>query len=159
MTIARSAFPLNVDTVEAAVYELRARGLRVSSARRIVLEWLFASGGPASAEQIAEGVAGRVPRSDLASVYRNLETLEQVGLVRHVHLGHGPGLYELARSAQEYLVCESCDAVVAVDPGQLDEVRALLRERFGYEARFGHFPIVGLCAHCAHSDPKGASHA
>ena len=159
MTIARSTLALTVDDVDSAVDELRARGLRVSAARRLVLEALFATGGPASAEQIAAGVAGRVPRSDLASVYRNLETLEQVGLVRHVHLGHGPGLYELARSAQEYLVCESCDAVVAVDPGQLDEVRALLRDRFGYEVRFGHFPIVGLCALCAHSDPKGASHA
>ena len=32
-------------------------------------------------------------RCDLASVYRNLETLEDAGLVRHMHLGHGPGLY------------------------------------------------------------------
>ena len=54
---------------------------------------------------------GRVPGSDLASVYRNLETLEEVGLVRHVHLGHGPGpLRARGRDAREYLVCESCDA-------------------------------------------------
>ena len=116
MTSARTSPSISVDSVEAAVDELRARGLRVSSARRLVLETLFAARGPVSAERIADGVAGRVPRSDLASVYRNLETLEQVGLIRHVHLGHGPGLYELARSAQEYLVCESCDAAVAVEP-------------------------------------------
>ena len=72
------------------------RGLRVSAARRLVLEALFAAERPVTAEEIAAGLDGRLPASDLASVYRNLETLEELGLVRHVHLGHGPGLYALA---------------------------------------------------------------
>jgi len=42
------------------------------------------------AERIATGA-----RLDLTSVYSNLEALEQHGLVRHVPLGHGPGLYAL----------------------------------------------------------------
>ena len=50
-----------------------------------------------SAEELAAGLGGRVPRSDLASVYRNLETLERHGVVRHVHLGHGPGLLRPGR--------------------------------------------------------------
>jgi Fur family ferric uptake transcriptional regulator len=90
-------------------------------------------------------------------VYRNLESLEQLGLVRHVHLGHGPGLYALAGPAREYLVCESCDATIAVDESQLDDVRDLLKARFGYEAHFSHFPIVGLCAACA-AEPAPSAH-
>jgi Fur family ferric uptake transcriptional regulator len=148
MTVARQTPPVHVETVEEAVEVIRDRGLRVSAARRLVLEALFAAGGPVSAERIADGVAGRVPRSDLASVYRNLETLEQLGLVRHVHLGHGPGLYALAAPAREYLVCESCAATVGLDEPELHDVRDLIRERFGYEAHFGHFPLVGLCPDC-----------
>lgn len=121
----------------------------MSAARRLVLEAFFAADGPVSAEQIADGLGGRFPRSDLASVYRNLETLAELGLVRHFHPGHGPGLYALAGPEREHLVCESCGAVMAVAPGEMDEVRSLIRERFGYEARFGHFPIVGLCKRCA----------
>jgi Fur family ferric uptake transcriptional regulator len=139
---------LSATNVEAAVEALRERGLRVSAARRLVLEALFSAEGPLSAERIAEGLEGRLPRSDLASVYRNLETLEEVGLVRHVHLGHGPGLYALAAPEHEYLVCESCHAVRSVASEELDEVRARVRERFGYEARFAHFPLVGLCPDC-----------
>ena len=86
---------------------------------------------------------------DIASVYRNLETLEEVGLVRHVHLGHGPGLYvRSSAGAHEYLLCDACGAVVDVEPKQLDGVRDLIREQFGYEARFTHFPIAGLCPEC-----------
>jgi len=152
MTVASRTPPLAAGSVDEAEAILRQRGLRASSARRLVLETLFAAGAPLSAERVAEGVIGRVPRSDLASVYRNLERLQEVGLVRHMHLGHGPGLYVLAGSAHEYVVCESCDAMLAVDPAQLDGVRAAVRERFGYLASFGHFPIVGLCPECARQE-------
>jgi Fur family transcriptional regulator, ferric uptake regulator len=136
--------------VESAVGALRSNGMRISAARRLVLEALYAAQGPISAEQIADGLSGRLPRSDLASVYRNLDTLEQLGLVRHCHLGHGPGRYlPTGRSEREYLVCDSCETVSAVEPGRMDAVRALIRERFGYEAHFTHFPILGLCADCA----------
>jgi Fe2+ or Zn2+ uptake regulation protein len=136
--------------MDAAVEALRSHGLRVSAARRLVLETLFAAEGPIPADRIADGLAGRLPRSDLASVYRNLETLETVGLVRHFHLGHGPGLYGLTGADErEYLVCDSCGTVTTVDPQQMDPVRSLIEERFGFEARFSHFPILGLCARCA----------
>ncbi|MGH3041870.1 MAG: Fur family transcriptional regulator [Gaiellaceae bacterium] len=150
MTLANLSPPIVVEDVDAAVAALRERGLRVSAARRLVLESLFAAEGPISAERVAEGVTGRVPRSDLASVYRNLETLEGLGLVRHVHLGHGPGLYALVTDAEkEYLVCESCDTVRAVAAAELDAARESIQEVFGFHARFGHFPIVGLCPACA----------
>jgi Fur family ferric uptake transcriptional regulator len=127
---------------------VRGRGLRLSSARRLVLEALFAAERPATADEIAGGLGGRVPRSDLASVYRNLETLEQLGVVHHVHAGHGPGLYALARG-REYLLCERCGELRAVRPAALEPVRQALREAFGYEARFTHFPLVALCGECA----------
>ena len=148
MTVASRTPVLTAESVDDAEAILRERGLRASTARRLVLETLFAAGAPLSAERVAEGVLGRVPRSDLASVYRNLERLQEVGLVRHMHLGHGPGLYVLAGSAQEYLVCESCDSMLAVDPSRLDGVRAAIRDGFGFQASFGHFPIVGLCPGC-----------
>jgi Fur family ferric uptake transcriptional regulator len=149
MTLANPSTPVVVEDVDAAVAALRERGLRASAARRLVLEALFAADGPVSAERIADGVAGRVPRSDLASVYRNLETLEELGLVRHVHLGHGPGLYALvAEAAHGYLVCESCDAVRPIASDELIHVRRCIRDAFGFHARFSHFPIVGLCPEC-----------
>jgi Fur family transcriptional regulator, ferric uptake regulator len=150
MTVPALGPSVPVDNVEAAFEALRARGLRLSAARRLVLETLAAAEAPLTAEQAAAGVSGRVPSSDLASVYRNLETLEELGLVRHVHLGHGPGLYALARADErEYLVCEACEAVRAVPGSELDPVRDVIRAAFGFEARFTHFPIVGRCPDCA----------
>ncbi len=136
--------------LRSATAMMRERGLRVTAARRLVLEALLAADGPMSAEQIAEGIGGRVSSSDIGSVYRNLQALQEIGLVRHVHLGHGPGLHALAVAGeQEYLTCERCADFRAVAPEQLDAVRELIQHEFGYRASFVHFPIVGLCASCA----------
>ena len=150
MTASHTAPPLAVTDMKGALAAMRNRGLRASSARRLVLEALFAAEGPVSAEELAGGLGGRVTTSDQASVYRNLETLEAIGLIRHFHLGHGPSLYVLAdRGGREYIVCERCRAMRSVPPSELDPVRDALRSGFGYEAGFSHFPIVGLCPACA----------
>ncbi len=139
-----------VEDLSSAMALMRGRGMRVSAARRLVLEALLAADGPMSAEQIAEGIGGRVPSSDIGSVYRNLQALEEVGVVRHVHLGHGPGLHALAVTGErEYLTCERCADYRAVPPQALDAVRDLIQSQFGYRASFIHFPIVGLCDGCA----------
>jgi Fur family ferric uptake transcriptional regulator len=133
------------DDLDDAVQALRESGLRLSTPRRLVLEALFASTGPVAAGDLARELG-----LDESSVYRNLELLEQRGLVRHVHLGHTAGLYTLAGADDtEYLYCERCGNATAVTPDRLDPVREQIRDEFGYTARFTHFPIVGLCAQCA----------
>ncbi|MGH2916273.1 MAG: Fur family transcriptional regulator [Solirubrobacteraceae bacterium] len=150
MSDAPDVSPVVVQDADEAIARLRASGLRLSTARRLLIEALFAADGPVSAPHLARSL-----RIDESSVYRNLELLEQHGLIRHVHLGHGPGLYVLAgRTDAEYLYCQSCARVTAVPPAQLDPVREQIRERFGYAARFTHFAIVGLCAECAPAGPR-----
>ena len=74
--------------LEDAIRSLRDSGLRLSTPRRLVLEALFAADGPVSATQFS-----RTLSLDESSVYPNLELLERRGVVRHIHLGHSPGLY------------------------------------------------------------------
>jgi Fur family transcriptional regulator, ferric uptake regulator len=150
MTVSSITRPLQFQGPATVLNALRGHGLRISTVRRVVVHTLFAAEGPVSAEEIAAGLDGDRTRLDLASVYRNLETLEELGVVRHFHAGHGPGRYVLAGDGErEYLACERCGEVVEVERDGLDVVRAEIRERFGYEARFTHFPIVGLCPQCA----------
>ena len=149
MTVPHRTPPLAAQSVENAVDLLRTKGLRVSSARRLVIEALFAAGRPLTAEEIAAGLEGWLPSSDLASVYRNLDTLEELGLVRHFHVGHGPGRYALASAGElEFVTCEHCGAFETVPAGRLDAARELIERETGYRPRFSHFPIVGTCAKC-----------
>jgi Fur family transcriptional regulator, ferric uptake regulator len=149
--VGRSPFrqPVQVEDLEGALRALRESGHRVTAARRMMLEALFEAEGPASADYLARTVGGRSTPLDSASVHRNLAQLEELGLVRHVHIGHGPGLYALVGAQREYIACERCGRVTSVEPAKLDSVRRSIRRRFGYEARFSHFPILGLCRNCA----------
>ena len=148
MTIASEHPDLHARNLPAAIAALRAGGLRVSAARRAVLEALFAAEGPATAEELASGLNGRLPVSDLASMYRNLETLEELGLVRHVHFGHGAGRYVLsAASGCGYVACHRCGAFTELDDATVAALRDGI-EHTGFVARFTHFPVVGLCPDC-----------
>jgi len=150
VTISPTRPAIAAPDVETAIAAVRTRGLRISAARRLVIEALYAAPGPVSAADLAGGLDGRQTPLDLASVYSNLEALEALGLVSHVHRGHGPGLYALRdRTESDYLECERCGAFRAVRPSVLAGARAAIREATGYHARFNHFPIIGLCESCA----------
>jgi Fur family ferric uptake transcriptional regulator len=132
----------------SAVQVIRDRGLRVTASRRLVIEALYRADRPVTAEEIASGMYGSSPPCDLASVYRNLETLESEGLVRHMHLGHGPGLYAPAAEAEEYATCERCGRSGAIPAAALPAIRAAVRAAVGYAASFAHTPLTGLCPVC-----------
>jgi Fur family transcriptional regulator, ferric uptake regulator len=148
MTVAPRSQPLAFHSIEDVAEALRRQGGRLTTPRRLVLQALFEAGELVSAERIAAGTDTGVAL-DLSSVYRNLERLEELGVVRHIHIGHGPSVYGLLEHGErEYLVCEVCGRVTAADAEQLDRVRAVIRKEFGYEARFTHFPIHGRCSEC-----------
>jgi len=146
MTVSSQTRPLAPASVTSALGILRADGRRISVARRLALEALFAAEGPVSAEEIAE----RLPRCDLAALYRNLDVLSAAGLVEHVHVAHGPGRYVLTgRGGEGWVACEGCHRLQRLDRSQAAQLRAAIRAATGHEPSFGHFPLVGRCEGCA----------
>jgi Fe2+ or Zn2+ uptake regulation protein len=138
-------------TLDAAVANVRAHGLRASAARRLLLAALVAAERPVTAEAIARGLDGRVMPSDVASVYRNLDALECIGVVRRLRAWHGAALFTLAGGDDGgYVACERCGDIRVADPCALAAVRATVRAALGYEVSFTHVPLVGVCAACAH---------
>jgi Fur family ferric uptake transcriptional regulator len=151
MTASPDVPPRALGSLAEAIASLRDAGLRVSTPRRLVLEALFAAEGPVSAAHLAHALS-----LDESSVYRNLELLEQRGVVRHIHLGHSPGLYVLSAPEEvEYLYCERCERVTALPPGRLDGLRERIRAELGHHVRFKHFALVGTCAACAEVPAPG----
>jgi Fur family ferric uptake transcriptional regulator len=148
MTVPHRTEALAAPSLTAAVVALRTRGMRVSGPRRALLETLYGATGPLTAEELAGAL-------DLASVYRNLDALEAVGLVRHVHVGHGPGLYALAdRRDRGYAACEACGRHAALGEEALAAIRDAVQAATGFTSDFSHFPIVGSCPDCA-AEPGG----
>jgi Fur family ferric uptake transcriptional regulator len=135
--------------VMRALSTLHDHGLRATAARRLVLEALAAAPGPLTVAQVASGLDGRFPPSDLGSAYRILDMFERIGIVRRVHLGMGPLRYALhALDEPEYLLCERCGATRAIDARLLDDIRRQIDLRFGLKPSFTSYPVAGLCRGC-----------
>lgn len=120
---------------------------RSGRARRQVLSALQAFDHPVSAEELA----GHVPGVHLSSVYRALSVLEDDGVVTHVHLGHGPAVYQLssAVAAVRHLVCDTCGRQLTVPAGVFADVARTLEEEYEFVLDAGHFAVVGHCTACA----------
>lgn len=127
---------------------LRARGGRITTGRRAILEAFLGTGGHVTAEALTDRVQADQPDVAESTVYRFLDELERLGVVDHVHLGHGPAVYHLASDAHHHLVCDACGAVVEVPEAVFTDLRGRLKEDFGFSLQPRHFAVTGRCRAC-----------
>ena len=105
--------------------------------------------GHATPEEVAERVRKTHPGINLSTVYRNLETLENVGLVQHTHLGHGGATYHAAEELTHlHLVCGKCGAVGDAPIDTAAPFVNTLIDDYGFKTDVTHFAIYGTCAKC-----------
>jgi len=135
---------------ESLARMLRSRGLRMTPQRGRILE-AVADLGHATPEAVAESVrASCDPAPSLSTVYRTLETLEELGVLSHTHLDHGPPSYHLAAHADHiHLVCVECGAVQEDSMDVVEPLAQRMRERHGFVVDPRHLTMHGLCARCA----------
>jgi Fur family transcriptional regulator, ferric uptake regulator len=144
-------------SVEEVIGLVRARGGRATSAKRILLEVLFADDRHLSAEQLGEAVQARAPDVHMTTIYRNLEDLQSLGVVVHTHLGHGPVTYQLAAHAHAHLVCSDCGTRMTAPDELFQGLAGSVRAALGFEIDPHHFAIFGRCAACViRSGPASA---
>lgn len=138
-----------MDGIDDVFARVREAGGRVTSAKRAVVT-VVSSNADAhlTAEQIAERVIRQLPDTHLSTVYRILNDLETLGIVRHVHLGHGPSTYHLAADHHHHAVCESCGAVVELPADLYDDVAARISSDHGFALDVPHFALAGRCRSC-----------
>lgn len=134
--------------------ELRAKGYRLTPQRQLVLE-AVGEIGHATPEEIASAVRRTASGLSISTVYRTLELLEGLGLVRHSHLGHGAPTYSLAAQDDHvHLVCRSCEGVQEVPADLIGDVVARLAADVGFAVDVGHSSLFGRCRECHNTLPS-----
>lgn len=131
------------DEIEAA---LRSAGHTVGSTRRTIVDAIRRKDAGFTAEELADELAP-IHRT---TVYRTLAILEEIGVVHHIHLSHGPAIYErtVLAGSLRHLVCEVCGRHLSVPAGVFDQANRTLRRDFDFELEGAHFAIVGRCSRC-----------
>lgn len=135
---------------------LHQRGLRMTPQRQLVLDAVRAL-GHATPEQICTQVQLAAPAVNITTVYRTLDLMERIGLLRHTHLGHGAPTYSEQEHQHVHLVCHACGTVAEAPRDLLDELTSRLRGKSGFELDVTHVALSGLCRTCRDAPPVDVS--
>ena len=117
--------------------------------RQLILDAIASMRGHISVDQVYRQVSERYPDVNITTVYRTLEVLEELGLVRHTHFHDGVAQYQRTDEApHHHMVCTSCGADAELDLAILAPLAEELRRRYGFDADLTHTAIVGVCRDC-----------
>ena len=121
--------------------KMRGAGYKATPQRTAVLRALIAE-----QHQSLEEIRARCPEVGLVTVYRTLDLLNELGLVRRLDLGDG-ARYELAEDHHHHMICESCVDISEFDECPLDPT-LLPVENSDFEIRSHSLEVYGRCAVC-----------
>ncbi|KAA2260174.1 transcriptional repressor [Solihabitans fulvus] len=99
-------------------------------------------------EQICQRVQQTAPTVNITTIYRTLDLLERLSLVRHTHLGHGAPTYSVSDHEHVHLACHRCGRIDEVPCEVLGDLGGTLRAEFGFQLDASHLALSGTCRDC-----------
>lgn len=126
---------------------LHRHGMRMTPQRQLVLDAVREL-GHATPEQVCRRVQRTAPTVNITTVYRALDLLEELKLLRHTHLGHGAPVYSVDEHEHVHLVCHRCGSVTEVPCTSLNGLARQLDENYGFTLDSTHLALSGTCFDC-----------
>jgi Fur family ferric uptake transcriptional regulator len=136
---------------DGALARMRSESGRSGGARRVVVEFLGREDCCLSAQEIHDGVRAAGARVGIASVYRALEGLDELGLVQRVDLGDGISRFERVDPRGDHhhhLVCGDCGKVEPFEDSALEQALERVAGGRGYEVAAHDVVLRGACGDC-----------
>jgi len=132
--------------------QLRARGLRWTPQRRTLIDVLSRADGHVTGAELIERCRGIDPTTIPSTVYRTLNVLEDLGLLRHSHGADGREEFHVQPVATHgHLHCRSCGTTWEVPAEEAAVIVDALQERRGFAVDLSHLSISGQCGVCSGS--------
>ena len=128
---------------------LREKGYRLTPQRELVLRAVDRL-GHATPDEVLHAVREDSRAVNISTVYRTLELLEGLGMVRHTHLSdRAPTYHSTSTPDHAHLVCRGCGKVTEASPQVTGPLVEALENVHGFRADLGHLAVFGICGDCA----------
>ena len=133
--------------------ELKKKGYKLTPQWRAIVDTIVDSEGKhLTAEEIYDEVKKKCPEIGLATVYRTILLLEEIGIVSRLHLNDGCSRYELVHSDERHrhhhLICNDCNSVIEVEDDLLDELEESIEKNYGFKIMDHSVKFYGICKEC-----------
>jgi Fur family ferric uptake transcriptional regulator len=137
-----------VTTISGLRERLKKAGYKLTPARRAVIEVLESNRDHLSHNEILNEGQKLYARLSRATVYRTMETLVELNLVRSIYLNDPTQRFMSAAGGHHHLICTNCDAVLEFDHCTVDQLSRDLAEKFNFQVRNHLLEFQGLCENC-----------
>lgn len=127
----------------------RALGLAVTHQRTLIYRELLATGEHPTPESVYERVREQIPSISLGTVYKNIKTFLDAGLVREVSLHHGTQRLDPNTEPHHHLVCTRCRRIFDLPTSAVDPPKLKSRLKSGFRVEKTSIELLGSCAECA----------
>jgi len=133
--------------------DLKKKGYKLTPQRRAIVNTIIENEGKhLTTEEIYDEVKKGCPEIGLATVYRTILLLEELGIIYKLDLDDGCARYELAHEGEthrhHHLVCNVCGKVLEVEDDLLEVIENKIEETYNFKILDHSVKFYGICNDC-----------
>jgi Fur family peroxide stress response transcriptional regulator len=141
--------PVIVMRVNEMLTKLKEHSFRITPQRLAVLEVLAASEGHPTVEQIHEQVKTDFPTTSLATIYKTVSLLKELGEVLELGFANGSNRYDGSKPyPHPHLICTRCNTIIDPDLSSLQDLKKELMDETGFVITTHRLDFFGICREC-----------
>jgi Fur family transcriptional regulator, ferric uptake regulator len=133
----------------SCVTTLKAKGLKLTPQRMLIVEIIHHDTGHLTAEEIISNVQARMPGVNKSTVYRTLDLLEEAGCIYKSEIGSDFIYHHDEEGHHHHLICRQCGKTIECAENLFAPLKKLLDDKYNFNAEFKHVIINGLCVDCS----------
>lgn len=143
----------NLIDMNALKEDLKKKGYKLTPQRRSIVDTIIENEGQhLTAEEIYDKVKKNCPEIGLATVYRTILLLEELGVISRLELNDGCNRYEIMHSNEmhrhHHLVCNNCNKVIEVQDDLLEELETEIEKQYKFKILDHSVKFYGICSEC-----------
>ena len=139
--------------LKVMIDKLREQKYRITPQRLAILKILALSNAHPSVETIYEQVNSIFPTTSLATVYKNIAILKEVGQVLELGFSSDVNRYDgNTPNPHPHLICTKCKKIVDPDLASIEDVTSELTQETGFKIVNHRLDFFGICPECQGAD-------
>lgn len=143
----------NLIDMNALKEDLKKKGYKLTPQRRSIVDTIIENEGQhLTAEEIYDSVKKSCPEIGLATVYRTILLLEELGVISRLDLNDGCSRYEIVHSNEthrhHHLICNICHKVLEVQDDLLEDLESGIEKQYKFKILDHSLKFFGVCDEC-----------
>lgn len=145
---------LSQNEIDKLKNNLKEKGYKLTPQRRAIVDIIISNEGKhLTTEELYDLVKVNCPEIGLATVYRTVQLLEEMGVICRFELDDGCNRYELVHEEENHrhhhLICTNCGKVIEVEADLLEILEQDIQTKYDFKVKNHSVKFYGLCSECS----------